>query len=177
MEGQENGGGFRHDEVGGDAGAGPEQGPYSPFDPRVQAPAESSAAKVSWIRSKLIWVAVGGVVVFAGIFGYAYIRRAVPFRVEGDRVIVRDSHGDAVEINTKPELPETFPADIPVYPESELQTSVELVENRDPEQEGSIYRWQAPGPLEDVAFWYEDELDLNGWDIALKQPAGNSGLV
>ncbi|HXV27043.1 MAG TPA: hypothetical protein VD862_03425, partial [Candidatus Paceibacterota bacterium] len=46
-----------------------------------------------------------------------------------------------------------------------------------PEQEGSIYRWQAPGPLEDVAFWYEDELDLNGWDIALKQPAGNSGLV
>ena len=127
------------------------------------------------LHSKFLWLAVAGVVVVAGIFGYRFYQ-SLPFRVDDGNIILRDSHGGTLEIDTTPELPASFPSDIPIYPGAVLQPTGEL-QGSDAEQRGSIYRWRVPAPLEDVGFWYADELERSGWDIPLRQPAGTTGVI
>lgn len=128
------------------------------------------------LNAKFLWLAVAGVVVVAGIFGYRFYQ-SLPFRVKDDRIILRDSHGGSITIDTSAELPDTFPEDIPIFPDAVLQPSiVDLTSQRNPDQEGSLYMWQAPAPLEDVGFWYNDALAQNGWEVPLKTPTQTSVL-
>lgn len=142
-----------------------EKGTDYPANPM---PPEPPRAKSRFLRSKLLWVSVGGVVLLGGVFTYVFLSR-LPFRVQGDKIIIRDEAGGAIEISTKGDLPESFPSDIPIFPDATLAPSFVLIESDNPEQEGSFYSWQAPAPLEDVGFWYLEELQLNGWEIVMRQ--------
>lgn len=120
------------------------------------------------LNAKFLWLAVAGTVVVAGVFGYRFYQ-SLPFRIKDDTIILRDSHGGTLEIDTKPELPDSFPSDIPIFPDAELKQVAALGGGGNPEQTGGLYRWEAPAPLEDVGFWYIEQLELNGWEIVLKQ--------
>ncbi len=125
---------------------------------------------------KVVWFSVGAIVVLGGASAYLYYR-SLPFRISGDKIIVRDSSGGAIEISLNPKLPDSFPSDIPIFPESELEPSAVLIESDDPEAELSIYRWKAPAPLAEVAFWYVDELEARGWSIVGRQPSGINAVL
>lgn len=123
------------------------------------------------------WVAGGVVVIGAALAGTAYwFQNYGPFSIKGGKIIVRDTKGGALEIDTAPKLPDGFPSDIPVYTEARLTSSAVLKESKDPQAQGSLYVWMAPAPLEDVAFWYIRELERRGWNIKNKTASGNSVL-
>jgi hypothetical protein len=130
---------------------------------------DPSGPQFPW--KKIVWFSVGAIVIIGGVVAYLFYKSG-PFRISGDKIIIRDKAGGAIEISTKGDLPESFPSDIPIFPDATLAPSFVLIESDDPEQEGSFYSWQAPAPLEDVGFWYLEQLELNGWDIALRQQTG-----
>jgi len=138
-------------------------------------PGEPVAPKrpiIKWILGISIVVLVGALVA-----AYLWYRAWSPINLEDDTIIIRDQAGGAIEIDTKPELPDTFPADVPVHPDAQLQTSAVLIESQNPEQEGSVYLWTIPAPLEEVGFWYIEQLALNNWETPLKQAAQTSVFI
>lgn len=132
-----------------------------------------SGPRFPW--KKVVWFSVGAIVILGGVSAYLFYKSG-PFRISGDKIIIRDSSGGAIEISTKGDLPDSFPSDIPIYPDATLAPSFVLIESDDPEQEGSFYSWQAPAPLEDVGFWYFEQLELNGWDASRRQQTSVSTL-
>jgi len=141
----------------------------------TDVPTEPVASK----RPMVQWVVGISVVVLIGlsVATYAWFRWWSPISVSGDKIIVRDSAGGALEINTKPELPAAFPDDVPVHPDANLETSAVLLESDDPEQEGSVYLWVVSAPLEDVAFWYLPALEQDGWDVPIKNGSNNTVFI
>jgi hypothetical protein len=127
-------------------------------------PVASKRPIVRWVLGISITVLIAAL---AG--AYLWYRAWSPVRFDEDRIIIRDQAGGAIEIDRSPELPDTFSADVPVHPDAVLQTSAVLIESADPEQEGSVYLWVVPAPLEDVGFWYIEQLERNGWDTPIKQ--------
>lgn len=138
-------------------------------------PGEPVASKRPVVR----WVlGISVAVLIAALVGaYLWFRAWSPIEVTGDKIIVRDEAGGAIEIDTRPELPDTFPSDVPVHPDAELQTAAVLIESEDPEQEGSVYLWAVAAPLEDVGFWYLEQLERNGWEVPLKQAEATSVFI
>jgi hypothetical protein len=129
--------------------------------------------------SKLPWIlGISVVVLIAALAGaYLWFRAWSPISYDGGKIVIRDEAGGAIEIDTKPELPSTFPADVPVHPDAKLQTSAVLIESENPEQEGSVYLWSVPAPLEEVGFWYLAALEDNNWDTPLKQAGETSVFI
>lgn len=130
-----------------------------------------------WARRHVPWLAAAGVgVVAVGFVVWPFLKSRVPFTIRDGRIIIRDTKGGAIEVSREPRLPSGFPSDIPIYPQAKLLPSAVLIESRDPDAQGSLYRWEVPGPLEDIAFWYIRELELRGWSIPTKA-AANDGVT
>jgi hypothetical protein len=77
-----------------------------------------------------------------------------------------DEKGGSVEISsedgkqtfsTNSDLPDNYPSDIPIYPNSTVTSSVTNGE------EGSLVTWQSSDSLEDVSNYFEKELANQGW--------------
>jgi len=149
-----------------------EEDEYDPFEPTSEPDVDSA---VSWVRRHLLLIIIGTVVVFGAVFGYGYLKRSVPFRIQEDTIVI---HGDDIEAATRPSVPEGFPSDVPIFPGAELQTGATLLEGDTPDAEGNIYVWMVPDVFEVVTSWYQERLELSGWEVAVQASAtGKVGMT
>lgn len=72
---------------------------------------------------------------------------------------------------TTAQLPENFPAEIPLYPEAKLE-KVESLSM--PNTQGQLTSWSSPDPSNAIANFYQKEFPSRGWQIA-SQPNDEAG--
>lgn len=144
--------------------------------PAPESPQGAPPSKPRFPWKKVVWFSVGAIVIVGGVAVYL-LYRSSPIRFSDGNIIVRDSIGGAIEIDVTPELPDSFPSDIPIFPDAKLEPSATLIESDDPDLELSIFRWNVSAPLAEVLTWYVEELEIRGWNIISRQQTGiNTGL-
>ncbi|MHB1347134.1 MAG: hypothetical protein ACYCXK_06535 [Candidatus Humimicrobiaceae bacterium] len=90
------------------------------------------------------------------------------FDLEEGGVVVTDGKGGKTEIGENAKLPDGWPSDTPLYPDTELSMSTRA-ENADTDKnEFSVLGEITSGTIKDVYNWYKDKY-ASGWEIPTDQ--------
>lgn len=118
---------------------------------------------------RVAFVTALSMLLVVGVWGcQRAVERAVEettgIRVDEDeeRVTITGDDGEEFTMEGGGSLPDDWPADIPIYPEADLESSQAM---RMGESTQFAATWTTSDDLDDVYEWYRDELPDAGWEI------------
>lgn len=83
-------------------------------------------------------------------------------------VTVKDEKGGQTEIGENAKLPDGWPSDAPLYPDSKLSMSTRTKNSETGKNEFSVLGEVTKGSIKDVYNWYKDKFG-SGWELATDQ--------
>jgi len=87
--------------------------------------------------------------------------------LEGGEAVVKDEKGEEAQIGEDVELPEGWPNDIPVYPDSKFSISTKTKNGETNKNEYAVWGAVTKGSAEDVYKWYKEK--FSGWELETDQ--------
>ncbi len=88
--------------------------------------------------------------------------------LEEGGVVVKDEKGGQTEIGENAKLPDGWPSDTPLYPDSKLSMSTKAINSETGKNEFSVLGEITKGTSKDVYNWYKDKYG-SGWELVTDQ--------
>jgi hypothetical protein len=127
----------------------------------------------------VVILVVFSIIIFGGAFaaGYFYKDQILGFferNLNKEKTASLEKAGEKPVLTTSKDLPEGFPKDFPVYPQSTLEDSWTALGNS---TKGISVIWVTKGAVKDVYDFYKENLQKGGWEISSEYSQEESSTV
>jgi len=87
--------------------------------------------------------------------------------LKDEGAVVKDEKGEEAQIGEDVDLPEGWPGDIPVYPDSKFSVSTKTKNGETDKNEYAVWGIVTKGSVEEVYNWYKEK--FSGWELETDQ--------